>query len=365
MPNWLSLSDEDYAAIIAARRWEEGSRYFFALTGTPEQQQWDYGNGLGTGHQPIGLDPKADWDFYKQDLDATAKNLNKSYLGDSDQGSNKGIPGAEDTINKIIREKAIRHGRDPRQVASDLISHPAIFPAYHWYTMDGFGPGADEMDFADAGAPKVNMPQGYKPVYDPKIVDDMHGLIDSYGNDHQGLWDTNGYDMTKLDAEPPHGTRQYYSWLRHAFVRRASESLLVGPQDAYDETDWFMRHYQNPPNEDLTDKTWYHVSPHKMSVGTVLAPMHGDTPWGGDPYDHGLQNRANWIWVEHDKDKAKAWMHWVLDHQPNCYLYRVEPHLGPYAWNGTADEGWVTDRADVVEFLDNLSQDLSFQESGR
>ena len=141
-----------------------------------------------------------------------------------------------------------------------------------------------------------------------------------------------------------------------------AESLLVGPQDAYDETDWFARHYRNPPNEDMTDKTWYHVSPHQMPVGTVLQPMHGETPWNDDPYDHGLQNRAEWIWVEHDKDKAKAWMHWVLDHQPNCYIYRVEPNLGPFAWNGTADEGWVTDRATVVEFLDQLSRDLQFQE---
>lgn len=144
---------------------------------------------------------------------------------------------------------------------------------------------------------------------------------------------------------------------------RTANSLLVGPEDAYDEWDWFKRHYENPPSSiDVTTKDWYHVSPHRMPVGTVLAPMRGDTPWNDSPYDHGLENRANWVWVEFDKDKARRWMHYVLQHQPECYIYRVEPELGPFAWNGTADEGWVTTRAKVTEYLDRLSRDVSFQE---
>lgn len=151
---------------------------------------------------------------------------------------------------------------------------------------------------------------------------------------------------------------------RQTTAARTASSLLVGPEDAYDEWDWFKRHYENPPSSiDVTTKDWYHVSPHRMPVGTVLAPMRGDTPWNDSPYDHGLGNRANWVWVEFDKDKARQWSRYVLQHQPECYIYRVEPELGPFAWNGTADEGWVTTRARVTEYLDRISRDLSFQET--
>lgn len=146
-----------------------------------------------------------------------------------------------------------------------------------------------------------------------------------------------------------------------AFV--TANSLLVGPEDAYDEWDWFRRHEEHPPSSvDTEHETWYHVSPHHIPVGTTLAPMRGETPWNDDPYDHGLQNRANWIWVEFDKDKARAWMRYILQHHPEAWIYRVKPDVGPFAWNGTADEGWVTNRAEVLEELDQISRDLTFQE---
>jgi GNAT superfamily N-acetyltransferase len=126
-------------------------------------------------------------------------------------------------------------------------------------------------------------------------------------------------------------------------------SLLVGPYDAYDENDWFQRHMDHPPLENPDTADWYHVSPHRMQVGTILAPMRGETPWDDEPYDNGLQNRANWVWIEYDERKAREWQQWVLKHQPQCHLYRVQPHLGPFAWNGTADEGWVTDWAEILE----------------
>jgi hypothetical protein len=128
-----------------------------------------------------------------------------------------------------------------------------------------------------------------------------------------------------------------------------ANSLLVGPYDAYDETDWFQRHMDHPPLEDPVTADWFHVSPHRMQVGTILAPMRGETPWDDEPYDNGLQNRVNWIWIEYDERKAREWQQWVLQHQPQCRLYRVQPHLGPFAWNGTADEGWVTDWAEILE----------------
>lgn len=536
--------DADYAR----QRWEEGSRFFFAVGGTPEQQPWEWGNGLGFGHEPLGLNPNGDMDNYKKDLDATARNFNNDYFAN---GQIDGHPGrTKETVMQIIREKAMRHGRDPETVAKDLLSHPAIFPAFHWYTMQGYGPGADDLDFMDAGAPVPKMPAGFKPQYDRPQQNDY-------------LWknELGQYNLDKQEVQPPHGTRQYvayspptytyrgpkirpvtpqpagyddgsdYSftgspetqyhhrnitpetlngiekredsvddyyaemsqrkaqglesipwneWLdRVAYIQnvamawdewapkvqhqdhgsregryvipqagafldyyrrgtednpqlfisgiythpdnrndgvaealmrrlvddhpgvpinpgymtpdgqkfhdqmlekepsarelvtaavaiRQAESLLVGPDLAYDETDWFARHYRTPVSQGVPPNAdWYHVSPHMMPVGTLLQPMHGETPWNDDPYDHGLQNRANWIWVEYDKDKAKAWMHWVLEHQPNCYIYRVEPRVGPFAWNGTADEGWVTDQARVVEFLDQISHDLQFQEKER
>jgi hypothetical protein len=105
----------------------------------------------------------------------------------------------------------------------------------------------------------------------------------------------------------------------------------------------------HPPLENPDTADWYHVSPHRMQVGTILAPMRGETPWDDEPYDNGLQNRANWVWIEYDERKAREWQQWVLKHQPQCHLYRVQPHLGPFAWNGTADEGWVTDWAEILE----------------
>lgn len=165
-------------------------------------------------------------------------------------------------------------------------------------------------------------------------------------------------------TDPEEYTHHDFGADNYHYAARTASSLLVGPEDAYDEWDWFKRHYENPPSSiDVTTKDWYHVSPHRMPVGTVLAPMRGDTPWNDSPYDHGLGNRANWVWVEFDKDKARQWMRYVLQHQPECYIYRVEPELGPFAWNGTADEGWVTTRARVTEYLDRISRDLSFQET--
>lgn len=146
------------------------------------------------------------------------------------------------------------------------------------------------------------------------------------------------------------GERRFLTAREQASLRGA-ESLLNGPDQAYDEWDWFKRHDEHPPVEAPAGLTWFHVSPADLEPGTVLAPFRGGPPWGDDPYQGGLGNRADWVWVEHDEDKSRAWMHWVLDHQPQCRLYRVTPRLGPYAWNGTADEGWVTDSAVVEELL--------------
>lgn len=171
-----------------------------------------------------------------------------------------------------------------------------------------------------------------------------------------------------LDEPPPGYTDNppnqiYMDWEQSPLRRRRANSLLVGPEDAYDEWDWFTRHQEHPASSVTTDaETWYHVSPHRILEGTTLAPMRGETPWNDNPYQNGLGNRANWIWVEFDKDKARAWMRYILEHQPEAFIYRVQPDVGPFAWNGTADEGWVTNRAEVLELLDQTSHDLSFQE---
>ena len=175
---------------------------------------------------------------------------------------------------------------------------------------------------------------------------------------------TSMFDWAKENVEP----RLHHSderselgklWRNYEQSRKeaSGHSLLVGPDLAYDEWDWAERHKEHPPVEDDTDPDWYHVSPHQMDVGTELAPFRGTTPWQGDPYQDGLGNRADWVWVEHDEDKAKNWMHWVGQHNPEVHLYQVKPHLGPFAWNGTADEGWVTDRATITAELTTQGSD--------
>ena len=69
-------------------------------------------------------------------------------------------------------------------------------------------------------------------------------------------------------------------------------SFLLTPYDAYDQWKWNTRE-TNPPIPTPNGVFWIHVSPNDLPVGTVLAPHH-KPPWLDQPYNHGLDNRANW-----------------------------------------------------------------------
>jgi hypothetical protein len=168
--------------------------------------------------------------------------------------------------------------------------------------------------------------------------------------DVEGPWPWNGDPYQYVAPQAKIVRRLGPDEVPTSFARSAAQSLIVGPDDAYDEWQYFER--QAEPQHDAPEGVdWYHVSPHELPVGTTLAPLRGETPWTDDPYKGGLDNRANWIWVEHDPNKAREWMRYILQHQPQCHLYRVVPRLGPFAWNGSAVEGWVTDSAVIKEYM--------------
>ena len=120
--------------------------------------------------------------------------------------------------------------------------------------------------------------------------------------------------------------------------------------DIYDEWVWPKR-YDQEPVPTPQGVQWFHVSTQPIPLGTLLRPGWGHTPWPDDPYNHGLDNRAGWIWVESDPVKATQWCHWIHQYHPDCFVYHVDPSEGPYPWNGTGNEGWVTPVARVIEEL--------------
>ena len=133
-------------------------------------------------------------------------------------------------------------------------------------------------------------------------------------------------------------------------------SFLLTPEDAYDQWDWKKRHKEHPPIPTPNHVQWYHATPVELSVGTVLAPHH-PPPWkenpfgGGAPYNNGLDNRANFIWVEYDLTHSDDWIKYMVRDHGQSFLYKVKPRLGPFPWNGTALEGWVSDMAIITDIL--------------
>jgi len=128
-----------------------------------------------------------------------------------------------------------------------------------------------------------------------------------------------------------------------------SEGHFLGPQDAYDERGWQQRYRDHPPDPTPVGVDWYHATFHDLPVGTVLDARKGKAPWLDAPYHGGLDNRAHWTWVEHDLTHSDDWMKYLVRDHGQAFLYRVEPHRGPWPWNGDAREGWVTDKARIVE----------------
>lgn len=132
------------------------------------------------------------------------------------------------------------------------------------------------------------------------------------------------------------------------------QTYLRGSEDAYDEYandfgTWAERVHAHPPDPTPTDVDWFHATSADLPVGTVLAPHKGKVPWLDNPYHGGLDNRANWTWVEYDLTHSDEWLGYMVRDHGQGHLYRVKPHIGPFPWNGDAKEGWVTDVALVLE----------------
>jgi hypothetical protein len=132
--------------------------------------------------------------------------------------------------------------------------------------------------------------------------------------------------------------------------RATLHSFLLTPEDAYDQWDWFARHKEYSPIPTPNDVDWFHATPIELPMGTVLAPHH-KPPWTDNPYHGGLDNRANFIWVEYDLSHSNDWIGYMVRDHGQCFLYKVKPRLGPFPWNGTGKEGWVSDAAIITDVL--------------
>ena len=128
-------------------------------------------------------------------------------------------------------------------------------------------------------------------------------------------------------------------------------SFLLDADDAYDQWDWFQRHDESPPIDTPNDVDWFHATPADLPIGTILAPLHGNPPWTDKPYHGGLDNRAHWTWVEWDLTHSDDWIGYMVRDHGECHLYQVRPRLGPFPWNGSGREGWVTDAAVIIDVL--------------
>lgn len=131
---------------------------------------------------------------------------------------------------------------------------------------------------------------------------------------------------------------------------------LRGPEDAYDEYDseygsWEQRVHDHPSDPTPIGVDWFHATSADLPVGTILAPHKGKVPWLDNPYHGGLDNRANWTWVEYDLTHSDEWLGYMVRDHGEGHLYKVKPHIGPFPWNGDASEGWVTDYAVIVEHV--------------
>lgn len=145
--------------------------------------------------------------------------------------------------------------------------------------------------------------------------------------------------------------------------------------DAYDDD---MTPDKSMPLKQPTGSEWYHVSPHKLSPGTMLVPSsdedgfcnHHDEFYDGG----GIQSRKNWVWLENQLPKSQYWnreigrarnpdggeynedtgeFEYDYDNAAPNYVYKVTPHHDPFPWNGFGNEGWVAQSAIVDELVDD------------
>ena len=125
-------------------------------------------------------------------------------------------------------------------------------------------------------------------------------------------------------------------------VEMLSPWKTAAPEDAHDPG----RRYRAPKR--MPNGKWYHVSPQKLPVGTVLTPGGGPSQWDTLYDEDGgrLAPRRKWVWMEQDLDRASRWKY------DDDNIYEIEPSEGPYPWNGVQKgEGWVAPSARVVRVV--------------
>lgn len=105
--------------------------------------------------------------------------------------------------------------------------------------------------------------------------------------------------------------------------------------------------------------TWYHVSPEKLEPGARLRPFGGPRNYG-QAYDRvpDYKHRDQHVWTEYHAPNAENWATGRAK-----YIYEITPDETPQAWNGTAQEGWVTPGATVTrQISDNGWLPMNFND---
>lgn len=135
-------------------------------------------------------------------------------------------------------------------------------------------------------------------------------------------------------------------------LKDASRRFWAMPaEDAYDQNPNEDQQSQiDAPLRENTSGKWYHVSPHKMEPDTVISP-------GGSqgPYSYKDDSvRPNWVWMDRP-EAVEKWYYGTLlgqiqqgNDNPWAHIYEVEPHEGPYAWNGSGVDGHVSPSARII-----------------
>jgi hypothetical protein len=165
-------------------------------------------------------------------------------------------------------------------------------------------------------------------------------------------------------ASPTAADRPPQTWRAPMFLTdersdpagRTHTDTWLRPEDAYDEWGWRKRYEGHPPDPTPEGVRWYHATYVDLPDGEVLAAGKGKPPWLDHPYHGGLDNRAHWTWVEYDITHSDDWLHYMVRDHGQGYLYEVQPHAGPFPWNGSAKEGWVTDYAVIVKKVQSAGQ---------
>lgn len=183
---------------------------------------------------------------------------------------------------------------------------------------------------------------------------------------HYGPWDLS------VNGEPPPGRVEleeneddewddddYYDDSEDAANRLGKTAqrfwAMASPEDAYDQNpNDYQRAQIEAPLQQNTSGKWYHVSPHKMDLDTILSPGGGTSPYNYNNADMPTQRQKDWVWMD-GPDAVKQWYYGTLmgqiqqgNENPWAHIYEVEPSEGPWPWNKSGTDGHVAPSARIV-----------------